>query len=126
MPWTAQVINKQTVNGVVNITIQFTDGMNEVTETFRNPNPLANWIPDTVRDRMAQLEIAYAFDIGIGSIAPSANPIIDPNIELFRARCRALEIIDVLIRRGALTGMEAKVIALVDWIKNNANYLDYL
>ena len=126
MAWSASVISKTMENGVVLVTIEYGDGTKTFRETYRHSTPGATWIPDTVRTRMAQLEVASAFSIDTGPITPSDPTTVDPNIQLFRSRCRALEAIKVLIDMGALQSDNAKVVALVNWIKTNAGYMDYL
>ncbi len=126
MAWSASVISKSMDAGVVYVTIEYGDGAKTLRETYRSSNPDAKWVPDTVRSRLAQLETASSFSVDTGPITPPAPPAVDPNIALFRSRCRALETVKLLIDMGAIQADNAKVVALVNWIKNNAAYVDYL
>ena len=127
MAWTGTVTNKLLQDGVVYVTVEYTDGQNVISETYRNNNPVDEWIDNTVRSRTAQLQIASDYDVPIGPVTPPDLPAVDPNIRLFRSRCRLLEVVKVMIDLGAVDADHPKVLALINWIRNNANdYFDYL
>lgn len=128
MPFTATVINKDIVDAVYLITVEYTDGVNTVTDTYRNQNPMSiEWLQDVVRDRIAVLDNLYSFDVPLGAITPSDPDDTDPNIALFRRRCRILETVKVMIDLGAIQADNAKVLTLINWITTNApTYFDYL
>ena len=128
MAWNASVTNKQLIGGIVHVTVEYTDGVEAVPETYRARMPQVGWIPDTVRDRIKQLDAASAYTIPIGPVTPSDDPpVADPDIALFRRRCRLLEIVKVMIDLGAVEPDNLKVEQLINWIKDNvADYFDTL
>ena len=109
MAWTATVINKAFNNGIYTVTVRYTDGTKTVDETYRTTVPIADWIPRQVALRLPQLEIAGAFDISEAPVTPYTPPAVDPNIELFRERCRILETVKILIDLGAVQVDNSKV-----------------
>lgn len=128
MTWIARVTNKGFSSGTVNVTVEYTDGVDTILETYRTVMPDVNWIPEKVRDRLYTLETSSTFDISIDVIEPApTTPAQDPNIQLFRHRCRLLEIAKVMIDLDIVQPTHPKVIALGDWISNNINeYFDTL
>jgi hypothetical protein len=128
MAWTATVTGKNLINGISHVSVEYTDGQDTVSEVYKANAPSASWIPDTVRDKITQLETASGFDIALGGVTPSdPEPPVDPNLTLFRSRCRLLEIVQVMIELGAVPPDHAKVTALINWIANNvSNHFDEL
>lgn len=121
MVWTAKVNSKELIKGIVNVAVEYTDGQDVVIETYRTGKPFAEWIPNTVRDKIAQLTLASSYDLAIGPVVPSDPPSIDPDVTLFRIRCRLLETVKTMVDMDAIPVDNAKVVALVNWIKNNAD-----
>lgn len=127
MAWNASVTKKQVLDGVYHVTVRYTDGVESIDETYRSVAPTSTWIPDTVRDRIALLDKLSSFSITEGAVTPSAEKTVDTNEELFRRRCRLLETVKIMIDMGAVQADNAKVVALVNWVKNNAAaYFDSL
>jgi hypothetical protein len=127
MVWTTTVTNKEIVNGVAEVTLQFTDGTRTIVEKFVSTKPTSSWIPDTVMGRIAQLDVLFGYDIPLGPVTPSTLPIGDLNEGLFLRRARSLETIKIMIELGVVDASHAKVVALVNWLKANVNtYLDKL
>ena len=119
MAWTARVTDKQFVDGVVKVSLEFTDGVKTVSETYVSSAPSETWIADTVRDRINALKVGSAFDIPIGSIIPS-DPIPTPDdFGLFRSRMQLLVLVKVLIDLGLILPTNPEVVALGDWVKSN-------
>jgi hypothetical protein len=127
MVWTTTVTNKEIVNGVAEVTLQFTDGTRTIVEKFVSTKPTSSWIPDTVRGRIAQLDVLFGYDISLGPVTPSIFPIVDLNEGLFIRRARALETIKIMIDFGAVDASNPKVVALINWLKANVGtYFDKL
>lgn len=72
MPWTAEIVDFQIVNGANKITFVYTDGVNRVVEDMAVSPSSA--LGDIVRDRIADLERVSAFHAGLvkGPVTPSA------------------------------------------------------
>ena len=126
MAWTAEVTGKHIVDNVYHVTVQYTDGANTVSETYKARQPSAAWIPDTVANRIPQLEAFYSFDVSIGPVTPTPDTT-DPNLSVFMNRVRLLPSIQVMIDLGVIQADNAKVVQLVNWIKANFNtYFDQM
>lgn len=119
MAWTASIISKNFTNGFYNVVVRYTDGVRNIDETYKAQVPKATWIPDQVRSRISQLDIAGVFDVAVGPVTPSDLPITDTNMLLFGQRIKMLEVAKMLIDLGVLRADNPKVIALEEWIKNN-------
>ena len=117
MAWTASVKGKQIVDSKMHIIVEYTDGEQIITETYYSRNPMAEWIPNTVKNRIKQLENLFQYDIEIGQITPSEEP--DPNRQLFWERVRLLEFAKLLIDFGVVEQGNTKVQQLISWLTNN-------
>ena len=126
MAWTAQITNKRRQDDVYYVTVEYADGINTHTETYKSRNPSAEWIPDTVANRIPQLEALYSFDVSIGPVTPTPDTT-DPSLSVFMNRVRLLPAIQVMIDLGVIQADNAKVVQLVNWIKANFNtYFDQM
>lgn len=126
MAWTANLISKSEESGSVLVTVEYIDGAKSFRESYRSTNPSTEWINNTIRSRLSGLSVVSAFNVSTGPVTPTEPATEDPNINLFRSRVKALQAIKVMIDLGAVQADNAKVVALINWIKNNAAYLDYL
>ena len=127
MAWTAKITDKRIDNGVASVTLEFTDGVRKVTETYRSTSPNTEWIPLTAKNRISQLAVAYAYDVSVGDVTLPPDEQVDPNVDLFRSRCRLLEIVKIMIDLGVVKADNTKVLQLVNWLKNNFDtYFDTL
>jgi len=121
MAWTATLVSKTTDNsGVVTAVIDFTDGTNTVRKEFRNAAPSSNWLPHIARAVIDQLTSGFGFNPVPGPITPETpDTPRDPNFQLYKDRLAALTAAKVLIDLGELQKTNAKVQALITWLKNN-------
>ena len=90
MAWSGSVIRKGFAEGGFEVVVQYTDGVRVQHETYRAVQPDANWVPRLVRDRLAMLESASAFDVPTGAVVPAPAPVTlppeDATLALFRRR----------------------------------------
>jgi len=119
MAWTAAVISKDFVNGFYVVNVRYTDGTRNIDETYKAQVPKATWIPDQVRSKISQLEVASGFDITVGPVTPSDPIVTDTDRNLFGQRIKMLEVAKILIDLGIIQATNPKVVALGTWIKNN-------
>lgn len=126
MAWTANIISKTEDSGTVLLTVEYSDGAKSFRESYRSTNPSLDWVNTTILSRLKGLDIVSGFNVSTGAIVPPEPPTEDPNINLFRSRVKALQAVKVMIDMGAVQADNAKVVALVNWIKANAAYMDYL
>jgi hypothetical protein len=121
MTWTAQVTDKGVQgDGIFFATLSFTDGTTTVVETYRAIVPTSSWLPDTVRDRLRQLEASTTFDVPIGVIDPSSDPSPrDPNIALFIRRVQLMKDVQALVDAGVVPVSNPNIVQLKNWIANN-------
>ena len=119
MAWTAQITNKRRQDDVYYVKVEYADGINTHTETYKSRNPSAEWIPDTAAHKIKQLEELYAYDVSVGSVTPSVLPAVDLNQQLFQRRARMLPTIKCLIDMGVVPADNAKVVQLTNWLKAN-------
>ena len=126
MAWTAQVTNKQRQDDVFFVTVEYTNGTYTQTETYKSRNPSEDWIPNTVTNRIPQLEASYGFDVALGTVTPIPDTT-DPNLNVFLNRVRLLPSIKVMIDLGVIQADNPKVVQLVNWIKTNfSTYFDQM
>jgi len=132
MAWTASVINVQKTEGLVKVTVEYTDGVSPFYEVYQAKAPGPTWIPDNVRNRIALLDAADAVVIPLGSVTPSDPPDppdppvpVDPEESLFMRRMEILQTVKVLIDLGYVPASNPKVVALGSWITARmATYFD--
>jgi hypothetical protein len=118
MTWSASVLSKRVEEGVTIVNLQFTDGAQTIPDTIRSSAPSLAWVQGVVRDRILALNTTDT--IPLGAVTPAeAPPAEDTALTLFRNRCELLFVIKVLIDLGAVQADNAKVVALVNWVKNN-------
>lgn len=119
MAWTAAVMSKDFREGFYFVTVQYTDGVKTVSETYKSQVPKGTWIQDQVGSRISQLSVAGTFDISLGPVIPSTSATSDPNMSLFGQRIKMLEISKILIDLGVIPASNPKILALANWVKNN-------
>jgi len=127
MAWTASVVSKDLNSGVCVVQVRYTDGIKEFFETYKTQDPPPTWISDIVRDRMKPLNILSDYDVAVGAIIPSENPIIDERWITFQTKCRALITVKSLIEMGVVKEDDEKVLDLKKWVQDNfTECVDYL
>lgn len=124
--WAASVMEVAKTNGRAQVTVRYTDGAASFVEVYQNSTPGADWIPQAVRVRLAQLGMVDGYAVATGPVVPAAEPPVDENVILFRRRCRALETAKILIDMGAVPANHPKVTALVNYITSHVDYIDTL
>ena len=121
MAWTASVTGSQKIDGRVEVTVEYTDGVSPFSEVYRNSNPTAEWIPNTVFSRIQQLDVMDAFTIGNGVVTP-IDPNADPNPSEWEKKAHVLtQFAYTLVNQGDLPPNNPTFLALKSYVLNNAN-----
>lgn len=76
MAWTGRVVSVEKVlGGEVRVTIQYTDGVSTVDETYRHwGQPPSEWVEQTVAQKITMLEGATATTIPVGAVSLPTPP----------------------------------------------------
>lgn len=135
--YTATIEDKSFNAGVLQINVEFTDGVTSFIETVRpqDENGLKHWI----RGRRDQLNFAATSDTkyAIGTVVDVATPVVTPTTptvaELAQAEWLAnylkwVKIKSTLIDTGILTGNETKLVTLKAKVQSDflPAYLDII
>jgi hypothetical protein len=127
MSWTATVSQVVKKDGAVLVTIDYSDGTNTVTETYRNYGvPAAQWVEKTVAVKIAQLEGMDATIIPTGAVSPVIETPPEQTAEgQWFGKFRRLERLLPLVTAGIIPADNAKWLALVNDVKAGlAAYFD--
>jgi len=120
MAWTASVLTSAFRGGAAEVTVRYAEGSETIDETYRATTPTADWIPRTVRDRIAQLTAVSTFAIPTGPVAPAdADTPPDAAPAVFKNRMRLLTEIHALIGLGIVPDTNAKFLAYKAWLQSN-------
>lgn len=116
MAWTAEAIEKDFTNGILSVTMRFTEDKtgDVVTRTYRSQGePGATWLADSVALDIKYLTSLSEYPIIIGPILPSPPPTKEDatftawKIAVGQLR-RAQEFVDL----GVLSTSDARILAL--------------
>jgi len=129
--FTAEILDKAFVNGVIEAQIKFTDGTDVVTDTFKVPT-IAN-LKEVVSRRLVAMDAAKAdegklatgsFDATVTPVSPTAKEVAEK--EWLANYYKWLRVKTTLIDTGILDGTETKVVALQNKVKTDflPAYLD--
>jgi len=125
MAWTAIIIGKSKASGTYIITVEYTDGVSTITETIRSLNPSIEWVAQSIKNRVVQLDAVEEFDITVGTPPDPVPDVPDVNLEKFKAYIRILPTIKTLIDLAVVPEDNPKVKAITDYLKANmAAYFD--
>ena len=129
MVWSASIIKKDFVNGMATVTIEYTDGMKSLTETYRASYPTEEWVKNTVRDKLAQLEAASVFNISLGAViwlveTSIAEVIVgeESPMLIHRARSIKLDILFDSLRKNEYLSIIAKYYNTIPEVPNTKIY----
>jgi hypothetical protein len=132
MAWGASVIHKEVKLGVLIVSVRYTnttaEGTTSFNEVYKTGKVRPNWIPDIVRDKIAQIEELETVDIPTGPVTPSdpvTPPASDPNSALFIRRMDILPFVQALVDFGIVPADHPKLLAYKNWVQSNlATYFD--
>jgi hypothetical protein len=121
MAWTAEVVGKNYDNGMLGITVTYTESEGirlPVTEYYQTSKVTDDWLPSIIRDRIETLKTIP--DVPIGTIEPALPvPPMDVNFNLFNHRLEAIQYIKTLIDLKVITEDNKIVIDLKAWLTAN-------
>ena len=126
MAWSASVTDVTKSNGNIEVTLEFTNGVDTFTEVYRSTNPQSNWIENTVFFRLGMLDVVDGYAIDVGPVTP-VDPSPDVDEVLFQRAVGALNLAETMVNMGVITEGNAKLATLKTYIQNNAAaYFDSL
>lgn len=117
MPWSARVTGKERIDGILRVTVEYTDGRVSFKETYKSAGGnLDNWIEKTAKSKIARLNNLDNEAIIIG---PVQEPLPDKTQEEIDW-CKALHTLrrlDILIVSGVITKADPRYQALVSLVQ---------
>lgn len=60
--FTAEIIGKEIINGVLRIYIRYTNGAHVVTQEISSDNPTQEWVDSQIKSKIKSLENLVAFE----------------------------------------------------------------
>lgn len=135
--YTAKIANKEMINGVVKVYVDFTDGVKTVQETCipQDEDGFKFWVKsrlatfnsaETINATYAKDSVIDVSDTVVTPPQPTAQEIA--RAEWFANYTKWLKVKSTLIDTGVLTGNETKAITLLNKVKADflPAYLDYI
>lgn len=122
--WTAEVISKQIADGLLKVTVQFTDGTTTFTDRYETRSGQdANWLKSNIQRRLNDLETLnqFAETIPIGNVdleIESEVTIIEENSE-YKLKLDEFGRYVEAIRKGIIAEDNTDFIACQKWLKDN-------
>lgn len=132
--WTAKVIEKDLVNGVIKVTVLFTNGNDQVTETCipQDKNGFLFWVKSRLAtfNSSESINTEYSVNsiIDVTEPAPEAPTATELKQQAWFSDYMKLQGVQKLIDLGVLTGNETPVINLRNKVKTGflPAYIDNL
>lgn len=135
--YTATIKNKELINGVLKVTVEFSDGVTTVSETCipQDFDGLKYWVKSRLAtfNSAKEIDATYATDTELDVTDPVVTPPTPTQAELDRAEWlkdygRWVRVKTTLIDTGIFTGNEAPAVALKTKVSTNfkADYLNYI
>ena len=119
MTWNASVTNKQLSDGILAISVQYSDGKRTVNETCKSSSASdSDWLATTITRRLEELDNLDKADVAIalGSIIPK-SVVIDNDMAAYNSSLRQLENVYRLVPVGVLQQDDKKIIDLQNIVK---------
>ena len=130
MAWTATLVNvDKLLPGLVQATVEFTDGVRTFQETYKNYGlPATEWIARTAANRLAQLNGADAAALPTGPVADPIPPTAEElAVAEMRQDLRRLEVIERMVNLGVVPIDQAQVAAFILKVRAEVvAYWDYI
>ena len=126
MAWTAQIKGKIITNGLLKVTVSFTDGKQTFSENYETRTSQdANWLNDNIKRRIDDLTSVEVFaeSITVGAyevkaVEQTAQPTLTGKA-LYEYRLKLFEAMVSAIRKGIITDTNTSFVNLKNWLKNN-------
>ena len=127
--WTAKILSKKLVSGLLRIRFQFTNGTETFEECYDTHVPQGSgWLNDLIYERLGQLNNIDDMlpTIPVGDYVPTAHvydPVDTPR-ELYQVKLALYYRMVEMISVGVIMASNTDYVALKLWLKNNfiANY----
>lgn len=124
MAYTAEVLSKEIVNGLLKVEVRYTEGAVTFVDRHetRQPQDLV-WLNDLIKARLDALNglATFAGTIPLGAFVPTTVVLPDPTDprEIYKAKLEKFEKLVAAIRKGLIAEDETNFAALKLWLKNN-------
>ena len=133
MAYTAEVLSKEIVNGLLKVEVRYTEGTTTFVDRHetRQPQGMA-WLNDLIKARLDALNglATFAATIPLGAFVPTTVTLPDPTDprEIYKAKLAKFEKLVQAIRKGLIAEDETNFANLKLWLKNNfqPSYWDLL
>lgn len=108
--WTADITDKRELNGQIEITVLYTDGVRSFTEAHRAV-PLDGWPMNVISSRLTQLEAADKATIDLGRVTPPPPEVVDPGRHAWRVAVTHLNFLQKLAVDGHIPRNDPRLLA---------------
>lgn len=129
--YSASILSKETIKGVLRVIVQFSNGTDTFNEEFATSSGLdANWLKKAVSRRLDDLNSLSAIDTTPGAFDPTVTDPTPTQAEsdrkTYSQKLIQLRRMTALQQLGIIAANDATVTSLKTWLKDNykPNYLD--
>lgn len=133
MKYTAQIVNKTIVNGILTVQVEYrSEDGNDIFSNLYSTNGAQDesWLSDSVNKKLTELENIHTFadSIEIGK-TPEIKPKVETELtprELFKQKSDEFEKLISVLNKGYITSDNEEFVTLNQWLKDNwlPEYLD--
>lgn len=119
--WTATVLSKQFVNGLLTVMVNYTNGVENFNETHTTTSPENDWLNDIIKRKIEGLnKCDSAFNIiTLGEFEIIKDKSHSPEWINYRDNIERLNTYTNLIRKGIMMESDAKFNELKTWLTDN-------
>ena len=119
MPWSANVTDANLSQGVMIVTVQYTDGSEIITESYKSSGvPKVDWIGKTVFKKIEALDALDDYIVPVGPVTP-VDPSLPAERILWNERHSLIRTLDILIDRGIVDPQDTDVQSLKTYLTAN-------
>jgi hypothetical protein len=127
MAWTAEITDKIIVDGLLKVTVQFSDGKQVFKERYETKNLQdANWLNDAIKRTIINLDSVVAFvgtiSTGIYDIKPQPTPQPTDTAVIYLDKLRKLRTLKNLVDLEIITADNKDYLALKQYLITNYNF----
>lgn len=123
--WTSKILNKTIDNGMLNITVEYTDGVHTVTDAIstRSGQP-TDWLNRMLYNRIKELTglIALEATIPTGVYATTVPPVVEEEpatMSQYEKKLRKFGKYVEAIRKGVISDTNPDFLQVKQWLTDN-------
>lgn len=103
MTWTAKLVNKAKSKGMISATVEFTDGVDTITQVYTADTITNDYLAKRVADKIASLDAVDANYAALADIGSKITPAtVDGGREAYFAKLNQYNIEQNLIENGSI------------------------